>query len=153
MFEKILVPLDGSKLAEETLEEVRKIAAFHDSEVTLLRVVFALVFPGVDPTEAQIKVTEEAEGYLEKVRKDLKADGVKALTTVRYGFPAEEILGHLTRGDFDLLAMATHGRTGPARLMMGSVAEKVLRGAGVPVLLFRAAGKRAGEMKQPASAA
>jgi nucleotide-binding universal stress UspA family protein len=60
MFEKILVPLDGSKLAEETLEEVRKIAAFHDPEVTLLRVVFALVFPGVDPTEAQIKVTEEA---------------------------------------------------------------------------------------------
>lgn len=153
MFDKILVPLDGSGLAEETLAEVREIARAHGSQVTLLRVVFALVFPGADPTEAQIKVTEEAEGYLEKVRKELEAEGIEAAAAVRYGFPAEEILDHLARGDFDLLAMTTHGRTGPARLMMGSVAEKVLRSADVPVLLFRASEKKARKEAQPAPVA
>ncbi len=113
MFDKILVPLDGSKLAEETLDGVRNIAGFHGSGVVLLRVVFALVFPGTDPTGAQIKVTEEAEGYLEKIRADLEAAGIKASCVVRYGFPAEEILDHIKRGGFDLMAMATHGRTGP----------------------------------------
>jgi nucleotide-binding universal stress UspA family protein len=153
MFKKILVPLDGSKLAEETLGEVRKLAGFHGSKVVLLRVAFALVFPGVDPTEAQIKVTEEAEGYLARVAKEFRAEGVEVGTVVRYGFPAEEILDHLERGNFDLLAMATHGRTGPARLVMGSVAEKVLRSASVPVLLFRASGKVASVDRQPISAA
>lgn len=152
MFKKILVPLDGSSLAEETLDGVRKLAGLHGSMIVLLRVAFALVFPGVDPSESQIKVTEEAEGYLDRVAGELRAEGIEVKTVVRYGFPAEEIVDHLERGNFDLLAMATHGRTGPARLVMGSVAEKVLRSASVPVLLFRASGKVAGAGRQPISA-
>ena len=153
MFKKILVPLDGSRLAEETLGGIRELAGIHGSKVVLLRVAFALVFPGVDPSESQIKVTEEAEGYLTQVAEALRAEGIEVKTAVRYGFPAEEIVGHLERGNFDLLAMATHGRTGPARLVMGSVAEKVLRSASVPVLLFRTCGKVAGGSRQPISAA
>ena len=143
MFETILVPLDGSKLAEESLGKVKEIIRVHGSKVVLLRVAFALVFPGADPTKSQIQVTEEAEGYLETVKKGLESGGIRAETVVRYGFPAEEILAHINRGGVDLLAMTTHGRTGPARMVMGSVAEQVMRHSDVPVLLFRASGTRA----------
>jgi nucleotide-binding universal stress UspA family protein len=61
-------------------------------------------------------------------------------------------LDHLERGNFDLLAMATHGRTGPTCLVMGSVVEKVLRSTSVLVLLFRASGKVTGAGRQPISA-
>lgn len=154
MFETILVPLDGSKLAEESLGKVKEIAQAHGSKIVLLRVAFALVFPGADPTKSQIQVTEEAEGYLEKVKKGLESEGIRAETVVRYGFPAEEILAHINRGAVDLLAMTTHGRTGPARMVMGSVAEQVMRHSDVPVLLFRASGEKAikkGEHAAPAA--
>ena len=111
------------------------------------------VFPGSDPTEAQIHVTEEAEGYLEKIREKLEAEGIRTETTVRYGFPAEEILAHINRGGVDLLAMTTHGRTGPARMVMGSVAEQVVRHSDIPVLLFRVAGSKVHEKKRAAPAA
>lgn len=142
MFQKILVPLDGSKLAEESLDKVRGLARVHGSKIILLRVAYALVFPGADPTEGQIHVTEEAEGYLEKIQKELEADGFRAECVVRYGFPAEEILTHINRGGIDLLAMTTHGRTGPARMVMGSVAEQVVRHSDIPVLLVRASRSR-----------
>lgn len=153
MFETILVPLDGSKLAEESLDQVRELARAHGSKVVLLRVVFALVFPGADPTEPQVQVTENAEGYLEKIRKKLEAEGIRAETAVRYGFPTEEILAHIKRGGVDLLAMTTHGRTGPVRMVMGSVAEQVVRHSGIPVLLFRASGSKAHEKERAAPAA
>ncbi len=153
MFQTILVPLDGSKLAEESLDQVRELVRIHRSKVILLRVAFALVFPGADPTKAQIQVTEEAEGYLEKIQKKLKAEGIRVETVVRYGFPAEEILAHINRGGVDLLAMTTHGRTGPVRMVMGSVAEQVVRHSAIPVLLVRAAGSRANEIERAAPAA
>ncbi len=153
MFQSILVPLDGSKLAEESLDQVRELAHTHSSKIILLRVAFALVFPGADPTEAQIHVTEEAEGYLEQIRKKLEAEGIRTETAVRYGFPAEEILAHINRGGVDLLAMTTHGRTGPVRMVMGSVAEQVVRHSDIPVLLFRVAGSRVHEKERAAPAA
>jgi nucleotide-binding universal stress UspA family protein len=153
MFQTILVPLDGSKLAEESLAQVRELARTHRSKVILLRVAFALVFPGADPTKAQIQVTEEAEEYLEKIQKKLEAKGIRAETVVRYGFPAEEILAHINRGGVDLLAMTTHGRTGPVRMVMGSVAEQVIRHSAIPALLVRASGSRANEIEHAAPAA
>ena len=142
MFGKILVPLDGSPLAEGILSQVSEIARLHESRVILLRVGFALVFPGADPAEAQLGTMLEAEDYIEGVRKRLEAGGIAAETAVRYGFPAEEILTHAQRNGVDLIAMATHGRTGAVRWVLGSVAEQVLRRADVPVLLFRAARPR-----------
>lgn len=142
MFRTILVPLDGSSLAEESVDRIRELALTHSSKVILLRVAFALVFPGADPTKAQINVTEEAEEYLEKIQKRLESEGIQAEIVVRYGFPVEEILAHINRGGIDLLAMTTHGRTGPARMVMGSVAEQVVRHSNIPVLLFRASGSK-----------
>jgi nucleotide-binding universal stress UspA family protein len=70
--------------------------------------------------------------------KRLQEEGVRAEAKVRYGDPVEEILDHVTWDHIDLIAMATHGRTGLTRVVMGSVAEHVLRRTSVPMLLMRA---------------
>jgi len=149
MYRKILVPLDGSALAEGILPQVNELARVHQAQVLLLRVGFALVFPGTDPAEAQVGTIVEAENYIEGVRKRMTVEGLEVETAVRYGFPAEEILTHARRNKVDLIAMATHGRTGPARWVLGSVAEQVLRQADVPVLLFRL--PKAAHLKEPAA--
>jgi nucleotide-binding universal stress UspA family protein len=138
MFARILVPLDGSDLAEAVLAEVSELATLHGAEVVLLRVALAHALPGVDQTELQVRAVEEAESYLARVEGRLRARGIKAESAVRYGRAAEEILDHIESCGADLIAMATHGRSGIQRWVLGSVAESVLRGAAVPVLLLRA---------------
>ncbi len=138
MFRRILVPLDGSALAEAVLPQVEELASLHGSEVVLLRVALAHSFPGSDPTQAQVQAVEEASGYLGGIEQAFVGRGIKALAVVRYGHAAEEILDHAQRARVDLIAMSTHGRSGIRRWMLGSVAEKVVRAAPVPVLLLRA---------------
>ncbi len=138
MFARILVPLDGSPLAEGILPEVAELARLHGAELLLLRVALAHTFPGVDATDAQVHVVQEAEGYLAEVERGLAARGIPVSSAVRYGHAAEEILDHAQVRHADLIAMCTHGRTGLVRIMLGSVAEAVLRASPVPVLLLRA---------------
>ncbi|MBI4495842.1 MAG: universal stress protein [Deltaproteobacteria bacterium] len=137
MFQKILVPLDGSKLAEGILPRVEWLAKIHDGEVALLRVALAHTFPGSDPVEQQVQVVREAEEYLAKVEADLKAVGVRVSSVVRYGQDAQEIVSHARERNFDLIAMSTHGRTGLSQWVLGSVASKVIHAATVPILLCR----------------
>ncbi len=138
MFQRILVPLDGSTLAEAVLPQVEELARLHGSEVLLLRVALAHGLPGTDQTALQVQTVEEADRYLATIEEQLVAQGIKALVSVRYGHAAEEILDHARRAHADLIAMTTHGRSGIRRWMLGSVAEKVVRAAPVPVLLLRA---------------
>ena len=140
MFGKILVPLDGSPLAEAILPQVTELARVHGAELILLRVALAHGFPGADPTEAQLEAVREGEKYLEGVEKELASRGLRASRVVRYGHAAEEILDHAAFGGIDLIAMSTHGRTGVGRWVLGSVAEKVLRASSTPLLLLRAPG-------------
>jgi nucleotide-binding universal stress UspA family protein len=139
MYKRILVPLDGSMLAEGVLSHVTELAKSLGAEVVLLRVAFAHIFPGIDPVEAQVTVVQEAEDYVARLATKLQGQGVRVEGKVRYGDPVEEILDHVTWDHIDLIAMATHGRTGLARVVMGSVAEQVLRRTPVPMLLLRAA--------------
>lgn len=141
MFARILVPLDGSVLAEAVLPRVTELATLHGAEVVLLRVALAHVLPGADPIVAQVRAVEEAEAYLAGVEERLQACGITVHGAVRYGHSAEEILDHAQVGGVDLIAMSTHGRSGIRRWMLGSVAERVLRAATVPVLLLRAGGR------------
>jgi len=136
-FRRILVPLDGSDCAENVLPMAEKLAAELKANIVLLRVALANTFPGVDPTEAQMKVVREAEAYLQKVEDRLKAKGFKVDSHVRYGNDAEEILEHADGKDIDLIAMTTHGRSGVKRFLLGSVAEKVLRYSPKPIFLVR----------------
>jgi nucleotide-binding universal stress UspA family protein len=141
MFRKILVPLDGSALAEATLPQVTEMAKGLGAGLLLLRVAIAHVFPGMDPTEEEVRVVHEAEEYVEALAGKLADKGVRVRPAVRYGKPAEQIFGHIADNQADMVAMSTHGRSGLSRLVMGSVAEEVVRSAGVPVLLVRASGK------------
>ncbi len=138
-YEKILVPLDGSAVAEAILPEVEKLATAFQSAISLLRVAYAYTVPGVDPTEAQVAVVQEAETYLQKIEEQLKTKGFSVDSHVRYGDEAEEILDHCTQHGIDLIAMSTHGRSGVKRWILGSVAEKILRHSPKPIFLVRAA--------------
>jgi len=138
--ERILVPLDGSKCAESIIPRVEELITGKNTGICLLRVVSASTFPGVDPTEAQVKVVREAEEYLKGLENDLRAKGLDVDAHVRYGDDAEEILDHAAQKEIDLIAMSTHGRSGVKRFFLGSVAEKVMRHTPKPVFLVRCAG-------------
>lgn len=135
--EKILVPLDGSECAESVLPKVEKLAAELKAGIALLRVAYAHTFPGVDPTEAEVKIVRQAEEYLHKIEERLKAKGFKVDTHVRYESDAEAILDHAAQKDIDMIAMTTHGRSGMKRFLLGSVADKILCHSPKPIFLVR----------------
>ncbi|MCG6912119.1 MAG: universal stress protein [Deltaproteobacteria bacterium] len=137
MYTSILVPLDGSKLAENMLTEVEALALLLKAKLSLILVSRAHVLPGVDPTDAQVAVVSSANEYLEKIKERLSTGGLEVDIHTPYGNPAEKILEVCRRNDIDLIAMSTHGRSGIGRWLLGSVAEKVVRHSEIPVLLLR----------------
>jgi nucleotide-binding universal stress UspA family protein len=140
MYRKILVPLDGSPLAEKILDQVRGLARLTGAEICLLRAVLVHTLPGIDATERQVEAVREAEEYLQELEKGLLAEGFRTSVHVRYGHDAAEILEHAGQDDVDLVAMSTHGRSGLDRWTLGSVAERVVRHSAKPVLLVRVQG-------------
>jgi nucleotide-binding universal stress UspA family protein len=135
---KILVPLDGSVFAEAALEEAAELAGDKHATLMLLRAAEATTFPGVDPTEAEVQVVQEAEQYLDQLAARLAARGIKDVeTSVWYGPPDAAIVEAARARKPDLIVMSTHGRSGLGRLIVGSVAESVLRGTRTPILLLR----------------
>ncbi|KAF0182975.1 MAG: UspA domain-containing protein [Nitrospirae bacterium] len=142
MFKKILVPLDGSGLAARILPQVEDLAKSQQSEVVLLTVgdvgsmvMAAEALPGVvQDMYASIKAS--AEKNLAAVAATISVKGIKVSTQYREGLPAQDILEVAIEEGCDLIAMATHGR-GELSWVLGSVAEKVLAHATVPVLLLR----------------
>jgi nucleotide-binding universal stress UspA family protein len=137
MYDRILVPLDGSDLAKQIVPRVLSMAAAHGSEVILLHV---LPESGVLPKTAA-KERQEAEEHLMEVEQQLLDSGVKVRHTIRHGADAAaEIVDYASVNNVDLIAMSTHGRTGVGRWVFGSVADRVLRGTTKPVLLVRPSG-------------
>ena len=138
MFKKILVPLDGSKLAEKILPQVKELVKFSGAEVHLLKVVMSYeIDPKKDKEELE-KLAGEAQEYLDQVAARLKKKGIQASATVAYGKDAVQICDYASGKKCNLIAMSTHGRSGLSRWALGSVADKVLQCSSVPVLLFRA---------------
>jgi len=137
--ETILVPLDGSRLAEAALEPALEL--LKDSPgatLVLLRAVEATTLPGADPVDAQVAVVREAESYLESIAARLARQGVSSVkTSVWYGPPAPSIVGAAQARRASIIVMSTHGRSGLGRLILGSVAESVVRGTRTPILLVR----------------
>jgi nucleotide-binding universal stress UspA family protein len=134
----ILVPLDGSALAEGALAPAAELAGEAGACVVLVRARYASTFPATDPIDAQVKVIREAELYLDEVASRLRTLGVKDVRcSVWYGAAAPAIIDAAALNHADLIVMMTHGRSGFDRLVMGSVAESVLRGTTTPILLLR----------------
>lgn len=142
MYKRVLIPVDGSDLAESIVPFILQIAGPLDLDVILLRVnppIPPIAFEGtryfeVDDIEAR---REEAQLYLDRLGVSMRSAGIRVHTRVRRGDPVQEILAATGEEGADLIAMTTHGRTGPARLLWGSVAEGVLRNAPVPIFLLR----------------
>ena len=135
---RILVPLDGSPLAEAILPVVEEWAKEEEVEAILLRAVLVHHLLGGDDTEAQMRVVGEGEAYLKAVADRLDRRGLKGVRwAVWYGEPVWSITKAAALNDADLIAMATHGRGGLSRLLLGSVASGVVRSVQVPVLLIR----------------
>ena len=153
MYKKILVPLDGSDLAECVLPHVESIAkGCGVEEVIFLRVAEpsrqVCAFDGcisqeiINSVDADSKAA--AENYLSQLVKGTRYDGVSVKPEVITGTPAESIADYVTKNSIDLIVIATHGRSGISRWAWGSVADRVLRSACVPVLMVRAPGCVAG---------
>lgn len=147
MFKRIMVPLDGSKLAEEALDPALAVVSQFGGELLLFRVVtpphVSVHFDGVSYAELLVQMREQANwfanDYLQKLQNTLTDDGYN----VRYGlvedeFVAEAVLEEAHKEEIDLIVMSTHGRGGIRRWVFGSIADKVLRQAEIPVMLIRA---------------
>jgi len=137
MFKKILVPLDGSRLAEKVLPQVEKISRCCQPEVHLFQVVVTYEIEPEKEKEERARLLREAWQYLEKVAARLRKKKIKAHAVVAYGKDAVQICEYARKNRLDLITMATHGRSGFSRWALGSVADKVLSCSRVPVLLMR----------------
>jgi nucleotide-binding universal stress UspA family protein len=150
----VLIPLDGSPLAEQAIEPAVGLGSLLGAEYTLFRVIPPLLpgnwapgYPTAAGYEGLLEQLErlhaqeltEAETYLERVAQGLRERGLHAVTRVAvHEQPAVAILEEAKAHPDGIVAVATHGRGGLPRLFLGSVADKVLRGSSTPVLLQRA---------------
>ncbi|MDD5311479.1 MAG: universal stress protein [Dehalococcoidia bacterium] len=145
MFNKILVPLDGSELAECVFPYVEDIAQKRNSRVEAAFVVEhyempfygAVVFDEENLKEIEQYAKEGAEKYMKTVKQRLFSKGIDVNTVVLEGKIADSLVDYANSNSFDLIIMATHGRSGLARWVVGSIAYKVLHYSTVPVLLIR----------------
>jgi nucleotide-binding universal stress UspA family protein len=138
MFERILVPLDGSPKAEVILSLIARILRREDSEILLLRVVDVPAAVGrYSLAEIRKQEREEAQRYVHDMAKRFSGSGTKVHGRIAEGSPAETILETAKTEGATLIAMSTHGRSGLVRWALGSVAEKVARASDVPLLLVR----------------
>ncbi len=165
MTTRVLIPLDGSAFSRQILPHVRLLLRPDEHELTLLRVAAPPALPmrdapatvsvdylsvpieampgpergraAVEPAQIEAHARAAIEDELNEDVYYLQAAGFVVTTAVRFGEPAAEIVRFVDEHNIGLVAMATHGRTGLQRLVLGSVAEQVLRRVGVPVLLIR----------------
>jgi len=156
MYKNILVPLDGSELAECVLPHVAAFTA--DCQVSTI--VFAQVIEPaplyfrrgyatveVDYTKIQentarieVLMKSSAEEYLKQVINRFKPNGARLIAQVMVGKPADQLVEYAGANQIDLILIATHGRSGLSRWVRGSIADRILRAAHVPVLMVRAPG-------------
>jgi len=144
-----MVPLDGSELAECVLPHVRAIAlGCNIVKVTLVRVVEPLHIRGgievrIPPEEKQKlekRSMDRARDYLEQIEKSLKEAGVAAQSEVLHGAIVDKLIDYANTNEVDLIIVSTHGRSGVSRWVWGSVTDRILRTACVPITMIRAPG-------------
>jgi nucleotide-binding universal stress UspA family protein len=151
MYERVLVPLDGSERAEAILPLIEQMAGPLDAEFILLRVVEpvspaeAIASAGVVSPDSFTWREMEAKQYLHGVERRLSKKGLRASLHLALGAPTEEILATAKTTGADLIAIATHARSALGRLVFGSVAETVLRASSIPVLMIRMAPPHQGQ--------
>lgn len=159
MYRKVLVPLDGSTFSETALEEVRHMTVDAPTRVVLItapelpanlaeevpgtfRVLPQSVIGAASRAEREHDETldereRRALAYLDDAGGPLRGAGIEVETVVRFGDPSDVIVSYAQTHDVDVIVMATHGRTGLAGVLLGSVASEVLKDGRTPVLMVR----------------
>jgi len=157
MYKKILVPLDGSELAECVLPHLETlISGCGVEELVFIRVVEPTYLPSGAWTDGGAVLTEsdtmetrkkidamnknEAGEYLERMVQRFRTTGIKTQSVLLDGKPADELIDYIKESDADLTIIASHGRSGIGRWIYGSVAERLLRSVCMPILMVRAPG-------------
>ncbi len=141
MYQRILLTLDRSPLAEKALPHAVALAQACHAALELVSVVPLSDVQASAEYVVYVDRDQEAaqcEEYLRSVQSRLQGEGLQVAATVRRGDVTEEILHHADECGADLIVMSTHGRSGLGRWVYGSIADRVLRHASVPVLLVRA---------------
>ena len=141
MYDRILVPTDGSDQSERAFEQALDLALTYDAELHLLNVVDVSSLAGEFDSVAVVDSLEESGRKMtHRLRDRAEEAGVETVETlVREGVPYSTILDYADDNDVDLVVMGTHGRTGLDRYLLGSVTERVVRKSDVPVLTVRSA--------------
>ena len=145
MYRTILVPLDGSKRAEAILPHVVQLAKRYDAKVVFVRVIEPVTAViGLEGTPFMLyqqefeQRVEQAESYLATLSEEFQKRGIQTQTHVVHGPVVEAVIDTAQREGADLIAIASHGRSGLSQVFYGSVAAGVLQRADRPLLLIRA---------------
>lgn len=152
MYKRILLPLDGSAVSEQALPYAVAQAERFGAELILLRVVEP--FPHVrglsagDLSRIRQQTAEWTRTYLKRLATSVREQGVTVQMATLEGRPNLAILEFSETNQVDLIVICTRGRSGFSRWLMGSIADRVVRGADIPVLLIRAAKQGEGEAEQ-----
>jgi nucleotide-binding universal stress UspA family protein len=143
----VTIPLDGSEVAESVLPYAQALAKQLSLEVRLLRVVsvssiayYSIDSGPVDTTPLEQELEEEAVGYLNQIAETLTQEGLSVTCIVEKGSSALGIVDRLRNTQNNLVAICSHGRSGLGRLLIGSVADSIIRSTGVPVLVLTPGG-------------
>lgn len=144
MYQKILVPVDGSERAEAILSHVENLVKGNNAQVVFLKVEEETILLGRDEVIDMEKYRQEYEArielsrlYLDTLKTRFHKKGINAVNRIAYGSVVKAILTAAAESGADLIALATHGFSGLARVSYGSVAAGVLQAADIPILLIR----------------
>jgi nucleotide-binding universal stress UspA family protein len=141
MYKRILIPLDGSPLAEQALPHAIALAEHFHSELILLRVLIPLPSPPTTTGAALQRASEQmallAREYLDRIAGGAKELGITVQIATIGGRPHYQIIQYAETNQVDLIVMCTRGQSGLGRWLLGSVSDRVVRGANVPVLMVR----------------
>ncbi|MDO8716709.1 MAG: universal stress protein [Dehalococcoidales bacterium] len=150
MFNKILVCLDGSEIAEGIISFVKEEALAMGSGIILLRVVslpgnLTLGVPGFPSVPFHTSAMPEqlkkeysiAETYLKRIAQPIREQGIKVKCETLLGLPGPAIISYANENNIDLIAISSHGHSGLRNVLLGSVAEYIVRESGLPIMMIR----------------
>jgi len=141
MYERILLPTDGSDAMVTVVDHAARLAAYHGATLHALHVANTASLSDLPAEAGWENVTEalhsEGESALATVESRADDHDIPVESEILEGSPAQEILGYAEAANCDIVVMGTHGRTGVDRLLLGSVAERVVRSSPVPVVTIR----------------
>lgn len=137
MYQRLLVPTDGSPAAGRAIDHAVAIARRFDATVHGLYVLVEGPYESLEQADVMEAANTEATRALDHVRREAKRNDVDVTTTTRRGTPDEEILAYADEAAVDMIVMGTAGRTGLNRVLVGSVTERIVRNATVPVVTVR----------------